>query len=185
MTTQERLHTADDLLQMPENGTHYELIRGELIEMSPTNAVHGALAAELLIFLGNHIRAHKLGQVFAAETGFTLSQNPDTVLAPDVAFISTERARPLAEKYSTIAPDLAIEVVSPGNSATEMNEKTVLYFQAGSRQVWIVYPKSRTIHFYTAANKVAILGSEDTLDADPVLPGFKLPLHELFGVLDS
>ncbi len=183
--TQQRLYTADELLAMPDDGKRRELIRGALLEMSPTNALHGVLANELSRLIGNHVRAHKLGQVFAAETGFTLFRNPDTTLAPDVAFISAERAKPLTEKFSTIAPDQAVEVVSPGNNAAEMNEKIALYFQAGSRQVWLVYPKTRTIHVYSAANQVTISGIEDTLDASAVLPGFTLLLETLFSVLDS
>ena len=185
MTIQERLYTADDLLNMPEDGKRRELIRGELIEMSPANLLHGLLAGELFRRIANHIYDHQLGQVFAAETGFTLFKNPDTTLAPDVAYLSAERAKPLTEKFGTIAPDLAVEVVSPSNSADEMTEKTALYFEAGSRQVWIVYPKRRLIHVYTAVNKVTILGVADTLDGGDVLPGFALKLSELFAVLDK
>jgi Uma2 family endonuclease len=183
--TQERLYTADDLFHMPTDGKHYELIRGELIEMAPTNGSHGVLTFEFAALLRNHIRAHKQGQGFGAETGFKLSENPDTILAPDVAYISAEHAKPLTDKFVDGAPDLAIEVVSPGNSANEINEKTALYFHAGTRQVWIVYPNTRTIYVYTSATKVTILSGADILDGSDVLPGFRLPLTDLFGVLDS
>ncbi len=180
----ERSFTVDDLLHMP-GGKHYELIKGELIEMSPTNEIHGVLAQELAGLIWSHVRAHKLGRVFAAETGFTLSTDPDTVLAPDIAYVAAKRARPLTEKFVPVAPDLAVEVVSPGNTAGEINEKTELYFQAGTRQVWIVYPKTRTIHVYTSATTVAILTTKDVLDGADLLPGFKLPLADLFCVLDA
>ncbi len=183
--TQEHLHTAEDLLHKLEDGKHYELIMGELIEMSPTNALHGVIVQELAGFIWNHVRTHKLGKVFAAETGFTVSTNPDTVLAPDIAFVSVARAKPLTEKFAAVAPDLAVEVVSPGNTAGEMNQKIVLYFQAGTRQVWIVYPKTQTIHIYTSETTVAILTRRDTLDGAKVLPDFKLVLNDLFSVLDS
>jgi Uma2 family endonuclease len=183
--TQERLYTADDLLQMPDTDKRYELIKGVLLEMSPTNEVHGVLAQELAGLIWSYVRTHKLGRVYAAETGFTLSTQPDTVLAPDIAFVSAKRAKPLAEKFSTVSPDLAVEVVSPGNSAGEMNEKTALYFQAGTQQVWIVYPKTQTVHLYTSATSVAILTRQDTLEGASVLPGFKLPLDALFSVLET
>ncbi len=183
--TQERLYTSADLPQLPDNGKHYELLRGELIEMSPTSAVHGVIAARLLFLISAHIYATRAGQVFAAETGFKLSTNPDTVLAPDIAYVSAERAKPLTDKFASIAPDLAVEVVSPGNSASELNQKIALYFQAGTQQVWIVYPKTRTIHIYSAPNQIVVLSREDELDGGNVLPGFKLPLETLFSVLDT
>jgi Uma2 family endonuclease len=181
---QERLYTVNDLLALG-NGGRYELIDGALIEMSPTNAIHGVIAAELLILIGAHVRANKLGRVFAAETGFTLSTASNTVLAPDIAYLSAGRAIPLTEKFVAAAPDLVVEVISPGNTAGEMNEKTGLYFQSGSRQVWIVYPKTRMIHVYTSPTQVTILTSKDTLTGADILPGFSLALDELFRVLDD
>ena len=180
--TQTRLYTVNDLL---ENGTRFELIQGALIEMSPTNEIHGVLVQELAGLIWNHVRTNKLGRVFAAKTGFILSTEPDTVLAPDIAYLSAARSKPLSEKFAAIAPDLVVEVVSPGNTAAEMNEKTGLYFQAGTRQVWIVYPKTRMIHRYTSPTNVTILTSTDTLSGADVLPGFSLSLDELFKVLDN
>jgi Uma2 family endonuclease len=182
---QARLYTVDDLLHVPDHGKRYELIRGEMIEMSPTNGIHGILTLELATFIRNHIRRNKLGQVFAAETGFLVSTSPDTVLAPDIAFISAARTKPLTEKFVTVAPDLVVEVISPGNTAGEMNEKTSLYFQAGTQQVWIVYPKTQTLYRYTSITNVTILTRNDNLDGGSFLPDFNLLLEELFSVLDN
>ncbi len=143
------------------------------------------LAQELAGLIWSHVRGHKLGRVFAAETGFKLSTNPDTVLAPDIAFVSAERAKPLTDKFASIAPDLAVEVVSPGNSASELNQKIALYFQAGTRQIWIVYPKTRTIQIYSAPNQIVVLSRADELDGGNVLPGFTLALETLFSILDT
>ncbi len=181
----ERLYTADDLLHLPDDGNHYELIRGELIKMSPPAEPHGVLRVAIGALIWNHVRANRLGRVYGAETGFVISTDPDTVLAPDAAFVSTERAKPLSQKFGPVAPDLAVEVISPSNTAKELNEKISLYFQAGTQQVWIIYPQTQTIYVYTSVTTVKILTRTDTLDAGNVLPGFKLPLEELFSELDA
>lgn len=182
--TQQRVYTAEDLLRMAD-GKRYELINGELIEMAPTNITHGVLTARLSYFIAQYSYATKSGIVVAAETGFKVSTDPETVIAPDIAYISVVRAQPLTEKFGEIAPDLAVEVVSPGNSAGELREKVDLFFKAGTRQVWIVYPKLQTVDVYTSATSVRILTRQDTLDGADVLPGFTLPLEELFSVLGS
>lgn len=182
---QERVYTANDLLHMPDKEKRYELIHGELITMSPTGEPHGALSLALGALIWNHVRTNRLGRVYGAETGFVISTNPDTILAPDAAFISTERARPMSQNFAPVAPDLAVEIVSPSNTAKEMNEKVSLYFQAGTQQVWIVYPETQTLHLYDSATSVTILTRKDTLDGGRLLPNFKLPLEELFTVLDN
>jgi|SRR5215218_3860766 len=112
--------TADELLHMPDDGFRYELVQGELRRMAPAGNVHGRVAMNIGISLGNYVKAHDLGTVYAAETGFRLAEDPDTVRAPDVAFVSRPRVEAVgeAEGFWPEAPDLAVEVASPGDSYT-------------------------------------------------------------------
>jgi Uma2 family endonuclease len=137
-------------------------------------------------FLDHDPCANKqVGQVYAPETGFILTHKPDTVLAPDVAFVSKDRFKSNTDEFLTVAPDLAVEVISPSNTASEINEKTVRFFNAGTRQIWIVYPKTRLIHVYSAITEITVLGIDDTLGGSNVLPDFKVSVREIFSVLDS
>ena len=118
-------NTADELLRYPDDGFRYELVKGELKEMAPTGNEHGNLAMDFGTLLNVHVRANKLGKVYAAETGFKLSSDPDTVRAPDVAFISQRRLDEIGpvQGYWPGAPDLAVEVISLNNLYTEVSEK--------------------------------------------------------------
>ncbi len=186
-----RLITADELLVMPHRDEHgndcrLELIRGEVKRMSPTGGTHGILCTELAFALRSFVTPNGLGKVFGAETGFLVERNPDSVLGIDAAFVSSERMQSVQnlDKFIPFAPDLAVEVLSKGNTVAEINEKIALYFAAGSRQVWIVKPKRRTVEIYRSPIEVRILAEHDTLDGGDVLPGFGLKLSELFGALD-
>jgi len=179
--------TADELLTMPdrdEQGNYclLELVRGEVRRMSPTGLEHGAICIEIAAVLWNFVKERKLGLVFAAETGFVVERNPDSVLGADAAFVSTERLADIEnpEKFVPFAPDLAVEVLSPSNTVREMEEKIDLYFGAGSRMVWIVSPKRRTVSVYTSPLEVRILSERDTLEGGDVLPGFSYELSKLF-----
>lgn len=189
MTTAAQLMTADDLLAMPhhENGNdfRYELIRGELKRMAPTGGTHGILCARLSTALSQVVEANDLGVVFGAETGFVVERDPDTVLGADVAFVSHERLKAVEniDKYLPFAPDLAIEVLSPGNTVQEIDEKIAQYFAAGARAVWIFNPKRRTVAAYRSPRDVRILGEQETLDGGDVLPGLSLELSKLFAVV--
>jgi len=191
MSSTTRLVTADELLSMPhrdEQGNYclLELIRGEVRRMSPTGGTHGILCTELTIALGSFVKAHGLGTVFPPETGFVVERDPDSVLGVDVAFVSKERMRGVEklDKFLPFAPDLAVEVLSPRNTVSEMDEKIALYFAAGSRQVWIVKPRRRAVAVYTSPTEVRILGEQDTIEGGDLLPGFELRLSELFGALE-
>jgi Uma2 family endonuclease len=192
MSTTTRLITADELLVMPHRDEHgndcrLELIRGEVKKMSLTGGAHGILCAELAFVIGSFVKPRGLGMVFGAETGFLVERNPDSVLGVDAAFVSSERMKGVEnlEKFIPFAPDLAVEVLSPSNTVSEMKQKIALYFAAGSRMVWIVSPKQHTVAVYTSPLEVHILGEHDTLDGGDVLPGFSLKLSELFGALDQ
>ncbi|HEX8492311.1 MAG TPA: Uma2 family endonuclease [Pyrinomonadaceae bacterium] len=176
--------TADELLMMPDDGCHYELVKGELKRMPPTGREHGGVTMELAAPLHRHVKLNKLGQVYAAETGFKLESDPDTVRAPDIAFVRAERiqATGRVHGYGDGAPDLAVEVLSPSNTKREMAEKVEDYFRAGARLVWVVNPKSKTIAVYRSLTNVVTLTEKDTLDGGEVVPGFQIPVAEIFAV---
>jgi Uma2 family endonuclease len=189
MSTTTRLITADELLVMPHRDEHgndciLELFRGEVRRMSPSGITHGVFCTELAIEIGGFVKANDFGIVCGAETGFIVERDPDSVLGADVAFISHERLATIEnpDKFGPFAPDLAVEVLSPGNRPGEIAEKVALYFAAGARAVWVFNPKKRTTAVYASPSDVRILNEQDTLDGGDVLPGFKLDLSKLFAV---
>lgn len=174
--------TADELLRMPDDGFRYELVKGELLRMSPTGTKHGEVTMNLAAPLHHYVKLHKLGKVYAAETGFKLESDPDTVRAPDIAFVRAERiqSRRSVHGYGDHAPDLAVEVLSPGNTKREIAEKINEYFAAGARMVWVVNPKLRTVTVHRSLSDVSILTESDTLHGGDVMPGFQLGIAEIF-----
>lgn len=183
MAISERLYTAEDLAAMShgEDAKRFELVEGVLVEVSPSNHVHTELAVWIAYLLTGFVMEHDLGRVSGEIGGYILKRNPDIVRAPDVGFISKEkRGIKIEGAFYPFAPDLAVEIVSPGDSATEVYDKVVEYFQAGTRLVWITYPKSKTIHVYTSATDMHVFTMNDMLDGGDVLPGFKLPVSEVF-----
>jgi Uma2 family endonuclease len=175
--------TAEDLLRLPTGmGARHELVEGELKTMSPAGSRHGRIALRIGALLDQHIRANELGTAFAAETGFILRRNPDSVRAPDAAFIARARMAPadLPEGFIVGAPDLAVEVVSPSDSASEVQQKVDDYFRAGSQQVWVVYPDQRSVAVYRSAGEMRYLTAGDVLDGGALLPGFTCPVADIF-----
>lgn len=170
------LMTADELFLLPDDGWRYELVRGELRKMSPSGARHSRVAAEIIASLLMHVKQHKLGAVFASEAGFRISRNPDTVRAPDAAFVRAERLVDTPRFYDG-PPDVAFEVVSPNDRYTEIAVKTRDWLRAGVQAVVIVDPdaKSARIERRGGATPVA-----DVIEIEDVIPGWKLPLAELF-----
>jgi Uma2 family endonuclease len=167
---------------MPGDGFRYELVKGELIKMSPRGGKHGVLAIRIGMAIAQHVEANRLGEVFAAETGFILFTNPDTVRAPDAAFVSRERIPPggIPEKFWPGAPDLAVEVLSPSDTLYEVDEKIEEYLEAGVRLVWIVNPRKRTVTIYSPGAEPRRLAEDEALDGRDVLPGFQYNLRRLF-----
>lgn len=176
MTVDTRLHTADELLRLPDDGFRYELVGGELRKMSPAGGDHGDIAMTIGASLKAHAKAAGLGKVYAAETGFLLSRNPDTVRAPDVAFVRTERVVKTSG-FVPGAPDLVVEVVSPSDAYGEVREKTRQWLDAGARAVIIVDGAKRLVEI-NRANQTTII--DDILAVDDIVPGWKLPIAELF-----
>lgn len=181
MVATKRLITADDLLAMPERNCRYELVKGELITLPIEGATHGLVAAQVVMEIAAFVKARSLGKAFI-RTGFILATDPDTVRGPDVAFVSNERLHDdVSDGYFTIAPDLAVEVVSPNDTSTEMDEKVAEYLAAGTRLVVLVDPLNREITKHPARGDITRLGESDTLALDDIMPGFECAAAEIFG----
>lgn len=182
MSTTIQPTTANDLLRMPDDGFRYELVRGELTKMSPAGNKHGRFAANVTISLGPHVKANKLGAVYAAETGFWLQSEPDTVRAPDVAFVSQKRLEEVGDVdgFWPGAPDLVVEVISPSDAYTEVEEKVFEWLGAGARMVVVVNPRKRAVTVYRSLTDIRILTEDDTLDGGDVVPGWTMAVKEIF-----
>ena len=183
MTTNIKLITADELLNMPDDGRRYELIKGELIELTPPpGSLHGSVAGNAYWELRSFVGGNVLGRVFAAETGFRISTDPDTVRAPDAALVVNERLPEgdLPVGYLPFAPDLLVEVVSPSDRASEVQEKVHMWLDAGARLVWVAYPSTKSVAAYRSRTDVMIVEGDDLLDGTLVLDGFSIPVSRLF-----
>jgi Uma2 family endonuclease len=182
MSTTIQPMTADELFLMKDDSFRYDLVKGELRKISPAGGEHGIIIGRLTGALAHYVEENDLGEVFGAETGFKLASNPDTVIGPDVAFIINEKIPPtgIPIAYWQGAPDLAVEVVSPGNTRREMEEKIEEYLAAGVRLVWVIYPKRRTVVVHRANTEPIMLAESDTLDGQDVLPGFQYSVARLF-----
>jgi Uma2 family endonuclease len=182
MSTTEQLMTVDELLRMPDDGFRYELVKGELRKMAPAGHEHGRVAVRFTWRLAQHVETNNLGIVYAAETGFTLATNPDTVRAPDVAFVSRERLAEVkrASGFWPGAPDLAVEAGSPGDTYSEVEEKAIDWLAAGARMVLALNPRKRTVTVYRSLNDIVILGDDAVHDLDDVVPEFKIAVKDIF-----
>lgn len=177
VTTQ--LHTAEDLLAIDTKETACELIEGELVPMVPPNLEHADLQGTILFLLKLHTRENDLGHV-VGEAGFVLWRNPDTVLAPDIAFITKERWPDTTTGFGELAPDLAVEIVSPGNTTGELARKIGIYLDAGVRTVWIVYPRERQVVVHGPDGPPRVFSEGDQVDGGEVMPGLSLSVTDLF-----
>ena len=174
--------TADQLLNLHLPNKRTELVRGHLLVREPAGAEHGVVAGRIFHELPVFVRARALGVVVAAETGFTLFTNPDTVRAPDAAFIHRDRMpAPLPRGYFTIAPDLVVEVLSPGDTAREVDEKVADWIAAGTRLVWCIDPRKRTARVHRHDGTVADIASPGILAGEDVLPGLAVSLGAILG----
>jgi Uma2 family endonuclease len=176
-----RAWTDDALLALPNNGHKYELLDGELI-MSPVHANHGAICVRLSSWLYTFVEKHKLGEVYDSSTGFRLA--PSVLLSPDISFVSKSRLKKIVvapDKFIQGAPDLAVEVISPGERVLAINQKLDQLFEHGTRLVWLVNWKSEQVHIYTPDSIQALIRPNDVLSGGPVLPGFKCRLAKIFG----
>jgi Uma2 family endonuclease len=173
--------TAEDFSRLPGGTQRRELVRGQVVEVSPTAWAHGDAAGELLTRMRAHARRHDLGAVLP-EVGFLLARDPDTVRGPDVAFVARARIPdPLPERgFVELAPDLVAEVVSPGDAYSEVQAKVEEYLAAGVREVWVVDPRRRRVEVHAAGRAARTLGPADALATD-LLPGLVIPVGEVVG----
>ncbi|HLF29031.1 MAG TPA: Uma2 family endonuclease [Anaerolineae bacterium] len=172
---------AEDLFQVGED-KRVELVKGEIVEMSPTGMEHGAIVVNLAMLIGGYVHANGLGRVYAGEPGVILERDPDTVRAPDLMFIAASRlpAQGTPAGFGDVVPDLAVEVVSPNDRWSEIEEKVDDYLAAGVRMIWVVNPKTRSVHVYRPSSDARRILESDTLQGEEVLSGFAVPAKDLF-----
>lgn len=178
-TTTTHLMTAEELFNLGDDSHRHELIKGELLTMSPANDRHGAVTMTLSALLFNYVTANDLGVLRAAETGFKLESNPDTVLAPDIAFISQERAGTPSDFFRIGPPDLAVEVRSRWDRKSKIERKTDLWIELGAKAVWNVDPRKRTVEVFHADGQRWLFQETDEL-FDDIVPGFRVPVSKIF-----
>ena len=176
--TTTHLMTAEDLANMPDDGLRHELIKGELLTMPVPKLLHGFVTMKLLVLLYDYIEANNLG-LLVGESGFHLESGPDTVLGPDVAFISRDRVRDDKDCFYPGAPDLAVEVLSPSDRRGKIERKTALYLELGAKSVWNVNPRKRTVEVVHADGQRWLFHEDDELFDDTV-PGFRVAVSSIF-----
>lgn len=180
--TMERTYTLSEYEQLSgEDEYRIELVEGRLVREPRPNAEHSWIAIELAARIRECVRKKHLG-ITLGEAGFLLADDPPTVRGPDISFIARENL-PLGgfpRPFWTVPPDLAVEIVSPSNTRAEIREKVLEYLDAGSRLVWVVDPRGHSVTAYRSRTEVRVLKSDDMLDGDDVLPGFRLRVADVF-----
>jgi Uma2 family endonuclease len=181
MIVERRLMTADELLAMPDDGMRHELVRGELRTMAPSGLEGNDIALLIASSLSTYVLPRGLGRAYG-ELGCVIARDPDTVRAPDAAFISRERLLQVGRtpRYFPGAPDLVVEVISPNDLYTEVDEKVAEWLEHGARLVYVVNPRRRTVAQHRPGEPVRILTQDDALDGLDVVPGWSMPIRDLF-----
>ncbi len=182
VTTVARRRTAHELMALPRGERRFELVAGELRVVTPAGSRRGQAGERLGVLLRTHVLRHGLGAVFLADTGFHLTTEPDTVLAPDVSFVRAERvpATGVATGWFPGAPDLAVEVLSPTDRILAVEDEVTAYLEAGGRAVWVVNPKHHRVTVHAPGATPCVLGLDDRLDGGAVVPGFGCAVREIF-----
>jgi Uma2 family endonuclease len=179
-----KTYTPDDLLRMPD-GDRYELVDGRLVELN-VSALSSLVSARLLQELGVFCAPNNLAWVFNADCVYQcFPRHPRKVRKPDVSLVLRDRlpAEQLEAGYLTLPPDLAVEAVSPNDTAYEVERKVQEYLEAGVRLVWVIYPPTRTVHIHRRDGSTSVLRSDDTLTGEDLLPGFTCRVNDLFATL--
>lgn len=174
------LMTAEELEHLHLPGKSTELVRGRLLVREPPGTRHGRIAATLAYFVTDFVRRNRLGVVFAQDTGFKIHSNPDTVRAPDVAFLAQERVDQVPDHgYAALTPDLLAEIVSPDDRPGELLAKIAQWLEAGAKLVWVIDPRSAEARVYRPDGSLTIIGADGVLDGEDVLPGFACALMDV------
>jgi Uma2 family endonuclease len=168
------------LLPEPKDGSRQELVRGVVVTMPPPGVLHGVCCLKVGRVLGNFIDDHDLGVIASNDAGFISDRDPDTVRGPDLSFWSKSRIAEIPSGYSRLAPDLAVEVVSPSDVFSKVQEKVRHYLDHGVRLVWLVNPEDRSVTVCKSKREMQILFDDDDIDGNDVLSGFRCKVADLF-----
>lgn len=178
--------TDESFMALPDDGHHYEIVNGELIDMGNSGALHGYVCSTLMILLGGYVRQQNLGAMLDSSTAFKMKNGNKR--SPDIAFFAKERLQGMAvlpSGYLEGAPDLVVEVLSPGNTVEEIDDKLTEYFENGSRLAWVIHPTQHYVLVYRSAQQPdRLLKGKDSLEGEEVIPGFTLAVADLFQKLD-
>ncbi|MCX7049950.1 MAG: Uma2 family endonuclease [Candidatus Sumerlaeota bacterium] len=175
-----RAMTAEEFWRLAQHSDYRgELIFGEEHPLAPAGFDHGRMLVELAALICAHVKKKRLG-VVNSDVGYVLTRNPDTILAPDIAFVSKERLGQLGDpsRFSEIPPDLAIEIISPSDTYAATKDKAAIYLEAGVQEVWIVNPRRKTIEVMRPSQTIEIHRVGEFIET-PLLPGFRLSLSEI------
>ena len=172
--------TAEELAALSIPDKAVELVRGRLVVREPPGTRHGDLAGRLFVRVATFVEAHELGVAYPQDTGFRIRTDPDTVRAPDVAFVARDRVHLVpATGYAPLTPDLVAEILSPDDRPGEVLAKVADWLETGARLVWVLDPRRRSAVVYRADGSIAMLDAEAALDGEDVVPGFSCPLSEV------
>jgi Uma2 family endonuclease len=174
-----KLWTIEEVAQLPDDAFRYALIRGVLYRYPPRMPRDGRIVAATGRHVSNYMVEHRLGFGFSG-SGFILERNPDTLLCPDLSFVRVERMPVDVDGYPELAPDLVVEIAPPSPSGPSIEEKTAIYLAAGVRLIWVVDPARRTVSVLRADGNERLLTEDEVIDGEDVLPGFHLPVSQLF-----
>ena len=174
------LTTAAELARLSVPGKSFELVRGRLIVREPPGGWHGRVAAKLAIRVGVHVERYALGEIFGQDTGFRIRSDPDTVLAPDLAFVAADRAAQIPRRgYPELAPDLVAEILAPDDRPGELLAKVADWLDVGTRIVWVIDPQRFEARVHRQDGSLSLIDRESSLEGDDLLPGFTCPLREI------
>jgi Uma2 family endonuclease len=182
---EQKIWTDEAFMALPDDGSRYEIVNGVLVNMGNSGIEHGYIASILNILVGGYVLSHKLGIICDSSTAFKMKAGNKR--APDLSFVSKMRlkgVKRLPKGFFEGAPDLAVEVISPSNTFEELHDKIVEYFENGCRLVWVINPDEQSVLVYYHPQPDRLLKITDVLDGEQVIPGFTLPVADLFAELD-
>ena len=181
---EEKFLTAEEFSKLPDENLKQELVSGYIVSEPVPGFRHGLVLMRLGTILSEFVRSRSLGVVPGADSGFILARSPDTVRGPDVSFVTKERFEALGAipGYFPGPPDLAAEVLSPGDRPATLRGKVADYLASGTRLVWILDPEKRRVTVHRTVLSPRTLEAEDILEGEDVLPGFRVKVSDLFEI---